>query len=298
MKRLSIVFFLSSAITIWLAGAAITAESTAPNALTANTSDFLGLIKWEWNPPELNRNGAWNVQFFGTMLSIKPGFVRGDFDVSSGGYKILPVASITDVTDVTFNEIAMYPYIFAGSRAKCHVAPTGTFYFEFTDKALTMATCENGKPDYSFVETITYSQWMNAWARNASKYCNTGIGDYCLISQELMSPGGTVNHGFVASKGSLLSDAGLPGDYIEVEISTAVPQHLVDTPLACAPPLNLVFERARPRYADLWKIYKVSDKEAKTFAEKRGGGEYQIAVSTDNPVLPISPMGRWLLSKW
>lgn len=298
MKKMFSLLFLAAATAICFAGTARALESKKPEILAASITANSGLIKWEWNPPELYENGGWNVQFYGTRLSIKPGFVRGDFDASSGKWNMLPVARITDITDVNYGEVAIYPYIFAGAPAKCYAAPTGTFYFAFTDKSLTVATCKNGKPDYSFAETITYKQWLDTWTRNALKYCDAVIKDYCFIPQEITSKDGTAKHGFVASKGSPLSEiGGLPADFMEVKISSAGANSWVVAPIIDSPPLRLAFKRVRKMGQGpyLWRIFEMTKDEEVEAAKKWKGEEQQIITFTSGSIEPVPSLGRWSL---
>lgn len=250
---------------------------------------FLGEMKEEQSHDEKFKAGAWLVPVYGRLISIKPGFIRG----SSLGdvYNTKPVAMVSDITDFDSGKALVYNYAFPG-LAGCYSTTSGDFYFEFTVDKLTLAKCDNGRPDISSGKSVGYKQWLETWAQNASKYCGTVIKNYCFIPQNLMGKEryGEVSKwvertGFVVSKKSPLSGGGLPADFVELGKHTGHagwPPSMVASPL-----LKLIFQAYM---IPSWLIYEMTKKEMPIAKQNQNSGKPPDIYSADNSGEALHPI--------
>jgi len=231
-----------------------------PSALAT----YLGSLKWYLTSEERYLNGAWQVQFFGRMISIKLGFIRGAFNSLADTYKTTPIAMLSDVTDVYYGSSKDYPYTLVGS-AGCFQTPSGPFHFKFAADKLTVSACVNGQPDSSaFSKTITYQQWMDAWTKNAAKYCGGAVKDYCFIPQVTYKSDRIYRLGLLVDKGVPLSvPGGLAAD--SVELCKDDGASFICARTADSPPLNIFFNYDTQSQYLAWDIY--SNTKGKLAAE-------------------------------
>lgn len=221
-----------------------------PSALAT----YLGSLKWQQTDEERYLNGAWQVQFFGRIISFKLGFIRGAFNSLADTYKTTPVAMLADITDLDYGESKDYPYALIGS-AGCFQTPSGPFHFAFAAAKLTVSGCVNGQSNSSvFNRTITYQQWLDVWTKNASKYCGIVVKDYCFMPQTLYKSDKTFRLGLIVDKGAPLSGGGgLAAD--SVELCKGTGDSGVCAKNVDSPPLNLAFAFV-PQGTDIaWDIY-------------------------------------------
>ena len=250
----------------------------------ASKDVYVGSITWRWTRQESFKDGAWLVQFYGRMISVKLGFIKGSF-MTEPVYNIIPVAMVSDITDFDYGYIGTYPYILADS-ASCYNTPGGNFHFAFRNKNLTISKCVNGQPDSSFSRTITYEQWTAAWAQNAAKYCGINIPGYCFIPQYIFKGANMpVRYGFVASKGVPLSGDGLPADFIELFRKT---NNVVHIPWSVnSPALKFTFKFVPNSWPFIWHIYQMAKEDMKEAGQSWKSDE-QINVPLVNKL--ISPV--------
>lgn len=221
-----------------------------------NAGALLGKVSSELSKNDIFKAGAWLVRVYDRLISVKPGFIRGSS--LNNVYAANPVALISDITEFDSDKALVYNYAFPG-RAGCYPTVSGEFYFEFAKEKLTLAKCTNGRPDYSFKETIEYKQWLQIWAQNAAKHCGTAVKDYCLIPQVLEGKErhNEINYwvsrfGFVVSSGSPLSRNGLPADFVARGMrseNAGVASLVPDSPL-----LKLIFQ---PSVSPWWLVYEI-----------------------------------------
>lgn len=221
-----------------------------PSALAT----YLSTLKWQQTDEERYINGAWQVQYFGRMISIKLGFIRGAFNSLTETYKTTPIAMLADVTDLDYGESKDYPYALVGS-AGCFQTPSGPFYFAFATAKLTVSACVNGQPNSSvFSKTIAYQQWLDVWTKNASRYCGTVVKDYCFMPQTSYKSDKTLRLGLISDKGAPLSGGGgLVAD--SVELCKVTGDNGVCARTVDSPPLNLTFAFAPQSTYIAWDIY-------------------------------------------
>jgi len=233
--------------------AAADMEGILPGELSA-LATYLGSYKWSQTSEERYLNGAWQVQFFGRIIAIKLGFIRGAFNSLTETYKTTPVAMLADVTDLDYDESKDYPYALVGS-AGCFQTPSGPFHFAFAADKLTISGCVNGQPNSStFSRTITYQQWRDVWIKDASKYCGVAVKDYCVIPQTIFKSDKTFRLGLIVDKGAPLSGGGgLAADSVELCKGTA--ENAVCARNVDSPPLNLTFTLAPQGTYLAWDIY-------------------------------------------
>lgn len=266
-------------------------RSEVPPAL----ANYLGSTKWSATSKEIYKDGAWIVQFYDRLISIKPGFIRGSS--LGGAYTTDPVALIADITGFDYGEVANYSFKFPGNKS-CFGTPSGSFHFAFTTNKLVMSKCVNGQPNSDFSKETTYKEWINVWAQNAAKYCGTDVVNYCFIPQKMRTDEyygditrSTYRFGYVASKGLPMGGAGgQPADFLDL----AKWNQQDDWVLAqnkYSPPLKLVFKLAPQGSLVAWDIYEITKEEFKTAEESWKAEEYLDALpeSTLMQPTPVFP---------
>ena len=267
-------------------------EGFPPEAPSAS-ANYLGSTKWSATAKEIYKDGAWIVQFYDRLISIKTGFIRGS---SLGGtYVTEPVALMADITGFDYGEVAMYNFIFPGSK-RCFNTPSGPFHLAFTTSKLTMTKCVNGQPNSSFSKETTFKEWINVWAQNAAKYCGTDVANYCFIPQRMRTDEyygdisrSTYRYGYVASKGAPMGGAGgLPADFIEL-IKWNEQDGWVGAQNKYSPPLKLAFKHAPTGSQIAWDIYEITKEEFKA-AEQSWEVEEHLNVAPENILMQPDPI--------
>jgi len=276
-------------------------EATSPG-VPVSSANYLGPLKWSVWRKEIYKDGAWIVQYYDRLISIKPGFIRGS---SLGGvYTTEPVALLADITGFDYGEEANYSYIFPGHKG-CFSTPAGSFHLAFTTSKLTMTKCVNGQPNSAFSRETTYKEWTNVWTQNAAKYCGTILANYCFIPQHLPRKEvyGDISrwafrYGYVASKAVPLGTNGLPADFIELFRWNQQDGTIAAT-YKDSPPLKLAFYFT-PQGSDLiWNVYEITKDELGVAEESWNVEERPATLPEDTLMQPafVPGAGNFLKNK-
>jgi len=160
---------------------------------------------------DLYTKGGVDIKFRGHTLTVKLGFIRGDYDAFTQTYKAKPVISVVD--NLTTPPL-MTPYIVNGG-IKSAVFTNISVNVEFQGQ--TVKISDYNKPSKQVI--VLYSDLLAKWAAFASGYCSDYVNlgkRYCFVPQSLNSES-YQQCGFVATENTpLYYSTSVPQDYVEL----------------------------------------------------------------------------------
>ena len=224
------------------------------SAKVPDTPEFIG-----WNGTWRDLYVDWGVdrQFLGHKLTVKLGFIRGDFDSYTQTYKAEPVVTILDNSIENSNVICSY--LARGASANRNwtnaIGPI-SITISFNGQAVTISNSANPTEQI----TVSYSELLAQWTGFASRNARTIFGTKYYVVPQSLWVGGHRNGFVVTTNSPLYYTTGLPQDFIELykqENSTVNPNY---KPVAYSLALRLAFVLL-PDQKNTWEIRPMTPEE-------------------------------------
>ena len=164
------------------------------------------IISWNATLDELHLNGGLNYQFAGHALTVKLGFIRGNFDAYTQTYITAPIITVDDTTAGLITSaigvgISLNP-VFKDLN------PQITFNGQTVE-------IQNNKNSSEHI-TISLGDLLSEWTSYAVNKCSNHLGKkYCLVPQSFWD--GAFHYGFIATMNTpLYYTTNLPQDFVEL----------------------------------------------------------------------------------